>query len=46
MATKVYSIKKIYLFDGTEIEISPLKIKYLREFMDTFSLINQTKNFI
>jgi len=44
MATKVYSIKKIYLFDGTEIEISPLKIKYLREFMDTFSLINQTNN--
>lgn len=44
MATKVYSTKKIYLFDGTEIEISPLKIKYLREFMDTFSLINQTDN--
>ena len=44
MATKIYSTKKIYLFDGTEIEISPLKIKYLREFMDTFSLINQTNN--
>lgn len=44
MATKIYSTKKIYLFDGTEIEISPLKIKYLREFMDTFSLINQTDN--
>ena len=44
MATKVYSTKNIYLFDGTEIEISPLKIKYLREFMDTFSLIKETKN--
>lgn len=44
MATKIYSTKNIYLFDGTEIEISPLKIKYLREFMDTFSLINQTNN--
>lgn len=44
MATKVYSTKKICLFDGTEIEISPLKIKYLREFMDTFSLINKADN--
>lgn len=44
MATKVYSTKNIYLFDGTEIEVSPLKIKYLREFMDTFSLISQTDN--
>lgn len=44
MATKVYSTKNIYLFDGTEIEISPLKIKYLRQFMDTFALINQAKN--
>lgn len=44
MATKVYLTQNIYLFDGTEIEISPLKIKYLRQFMDTFSLINQTDN--
>ena len=44
MATKIYSTKNIYLFDGTEIELSPLKIKYLREFMDTFSFINQAKN--
>lgn len=44
MATKVYSIKNINLLDGTEIEISPLKIKYLREFMDTFALINHTKD--
>ena len=44
MATKVYLTKNIYLFDGTEIEISPLKIKYLRQFMDTFSLINNAKD--
>lgn len=44
MATKVYSTKNIYLFDGTEIELSPLKIKYLREFMDTFSLISRADN--
>ena len=44
MATKIYSTKNIHLFDGTEVEISPLKIKYLREFMDTFSLIKETKN--
>lgn len=44
MATKIYSTKNIYLFDGTEIQISPLKIKYLREFMDIFSLVKDTKN--
>lgn len=44
MATKVYSTKNIYLFNGTEVELSPLKIKYLREFMDTFALINKTNN--
>lgn len=44
MATKVYSVKNINLLDGTEIEISPLKIKYLREFMDTFSLIKHAKD--
>lgn len=44
MATKIYSTKNIYLFDGTEIEISPLKIKYLRQFMDTFGLIKNAKD--
>lgn len=44
MATKIYSTHYIKLFDGKEIEISPLKIKYLREFMDTFSLISNAKN--
>jgi hypothetical protein len=44
MATEIYKTKNIYLFDGTEIEIMPLKIKYLREFMDAFSQIKRTKN--
>lgn len=43
MATKVYNTKNIYLFDGTEIEISPLKIKYLREFMDIFTNISNAE---
>jgi hypothetical protein len=36
MATEVYSKGNIYLIDGTELEIIPLKIKYLREFMVEF----------
>lgn len=44
MATKIYSTKNIYLFDGTEVQISPLKIKYLREFMDVFSLVQNAEN--
>jgi hypothetical protein len=44
MATEIYKTKNIYLFDGTEIQIMPLKIKYLREFMDVFNNIKQTSN--
>lgn len=44
MATKVYETKIIHLLDGTEIELKPLKIKYLREFMDTFELVKESKN--
>jgi len=36
MATEVYNKANIYLIDGTELEIIPLKIKYLREFMIEF----------
>lgn len=36
MATEVYNKGNIYLIDGTELEIIPLKIKYLREFMIEF----------
>ena len=44
MATKVYTTDNVHLFDGTEIEISPLKIKYLREFMVAFDDIKNAKN--
>lgn len=44
MATEIYKIEKINLIDGTELEIIPLKIKYLREFMVTFDAIRVTNN--
>ena len=44
MATTIYKSDTVYLFDGTELEIIPLKIKYLREFMLTFHNIKNTKN--
>jgi hypothetical protein len=44
MATTIYNSQIIYLFDNTELEIIPLKIKYLREFMQTFQEIKKTKN--
>lgn len=44
MATAIYKTKNIFLFDGTEIEAMPLKIKYLREFMDAFDKIKYTKD--
>lgn len=44
MPTNIYDINYIYLIDGTEVEISPLKIKYLKEFMETFEPIKNTKN--
>jgi len=44
MATTIYNSQIIHLFDGTELEIVPLKIKYLREFMNSFEDIKNTKN--
>jgi hypothetical protein len=44
MATKIYNNKIIKLIDGREIEAMPLKIKYLREFMDAFQLVRTAKN--
>jgi len=44
MATEIYKTEIIKLVDGTELEIIPLKIKYLREFMDTFEAIRVTKS--
>lgn len=44
MATKVYESKTIKLIDGTPLYITPLKIKYLREFMDAFEFVKTAKN--
>jgi hypothetical protein len=44
MATTVYKNKIIKLVDGTELEIVPLKIKYLREFMEAFENVKTAKN--
>lgn len=42
MATKIYESGTIKLIDGTEIYITPLKIKYLREFMEVFQKIKES----
>ena len=44
MATAVYKSKIIKLIDGTELEIIPLKIKYLRQFMEAFEDVKKSKN--
>jgi hypothetical protein len=44
MATTVYKTGKVSLIDGTEISLSPLKIKYLREFMEAFELVKTADN--
>lgn len=44
MATRVYDSKTIRLIDGTLVYLTPLKIKYLREFMDAFEFVKTAKN--
>jgi len=44
MATRIYKSDTITLMDGEQIEIYPLKIKYLREFMEAFHLIKESKD--
>lgn len=44
MATRIYETAIIKLIDGTLIEISPLKIKYLRQFMDAFEFVKTAKD--
>ena len=44
MATKIYKNQTIFLFNGKELEIIPLKIRYLREFMEVFKNIKQAKD--
>jgi hypothetical protein len=42
MATKIYETGTIELLDGTSLYITPLKLKYYREFMDV--LLDATKD--
>jgi len=44
MATKVYDVGFAQTIDGTYIEIKPLAIKYLRQFMETFDLLKNAKD--
>jgi hypothetical protein len=44
MAIHVYNIEKIYTLDNIEIEITPLKIRYMRDLMDVFYSIDSAKN--
>lgn len=44
MATEIYKLGYINLIDGEELEISPLKIKYLRRLMDEFENVRTSKN--
>lgn len=43
MATEIYKKGNIFLIDGIELEIIPLKIKYLREFMTAFAEMDNVK---
>ena len=44
MATRVYEEYPITLFDGTEIFVSPLKIKYLDQLMEAFNAVHKANN--
>ena len=44
MATKVFNVLEVSLFNGQKISCTPLKIKYMREFMDIFVLLEKSEN--
>ena len=44
MPTKIYDVNYVKTVYGKEIEISPLKIKYMRQFMEQFDLVKTAKN--
>jgi len=44
MPTKIYDIAYIKTIYGKEIEISPLKIKHMRKFMDKFDSVKTAEN--
>ena len=43
MASSVYEVVEIELQDGTKVEMKPLKIKFLRDFMKEFQKISDEK---
>lgn len=44
MATEIYKTENVQTVDGKILEIVPLKIKYMRQFMDAFEAINEANN--
>lgn len=44
MTKKIYETDNIRLVDGTVVEVSPLKLKYLIEFMDIFNLAKESQD--
>lgn len=44
MATEIYKTKTVKTVDGTKIYLTPLKIKYLRQFMTAFQDLGNAKN--
>ena len=44
MATRVYRSGYFYLIDGTPVYATPLKIKYLRDFMDKFEDLKKSQS--
>lgn len=44
MPTEIYKTSIIELFDGTELYITPLKIKYLKLFLEEFENVKIAKN--
>lgn len=44
MPNQIYESLIINTIDGDELFITPLKIKYLREFMETFETLDKAKN--
>ena len=44
MPTKIYDVKYVQTIYGNQVEISPLKIKYMRQFMEEFNLVKNAKN--
>jgi hypothetical protein len=44
MATSIYESGTVHLVDGTELYATPLKLKYLREFMHRFEDVKKSKS--